>query len=316
MNLSVTKGAPRRLFVDKGRMLLDLATADEDAMKLQEGPMSALARKRSRGEPADAKALKTWFGRQAERDHQSAIVSFQNATATGIIAPLLEESSELEPFIRLGDAWYRFGQPLQAEQAYAGAIRKFVDNDLSLSEIRWLAFAAARWATILAREGACKGTPARNSWDEAWKHLGGSVDDDVCCESTRGGDCASPQGLLRAIQPVVVDSISECHASQGRDTGSATNIAMDNDDVIECLQRAGTRSFQSFVWSLGQNPTKYFDDAIHTIGGGREFGPLPDGGVMATGRDAGNGDAAAASLRVHETRDGSFGNPTDHATNR
>ncbi len=280
-----TDGTPRSLFVAKGRLLLAIAIAELDAARLPAGPTFDLARLRGGQEPPANADLKAWFSGQVDSDGQAAIVAFQNASATRTLAPLLEPSSDLEPLVRLGDAWYIFGNSIKAERAYASAVARFVDQDLPLGDMRWLTIAAARWATGLASAGACKGGIGRGLWDDTWRRLGASSDDDLCCDSDSRPECAPPRGLLHTIYPLVTESIHAC-APQARAATPERIPFDDNYEMIECLGRTGPESFESWGVRLGSESTKYFDDQIRDIGE-----PPPSlstqGGAAPSDRDAG-----------------------------
>jgi hypothetical protein len=184
--------SPPRLFVAKGQLLMDMADA----------------KFRDPSVPASFTDLEV-----------KSRVAFQNAAATSTVSPFTEETSDLEPLIWEGDAWYSIGRTDQAKAAYRGAVVKFIEEDEPARQILWLADATARWVTVLANEGACKNSARIAEWDSVWTSLGAAEDNDLCtivrAEQPPSAESITKLGLIAAIFPQVSELVHRCKKTLG-----------------------------------------------------------------------------------------------------
>jgi len=165
-----------------------------------------------------------------------ATIAFANSASTSTVAPLIERSSDMEPLVMLGDAYFAGSNIEQAEQTYAQAIRKFVQDDAPSRDIIWLAKAATRWESALLRGGACKSLPDKiPSWNAVWAPLGVPSDYDICSllqyQKEKSGHESNKPGLLNLIYPVIAESLRRCG-------DTARDKEVENIKVLECLYSA------------------------------------------------------------------------------
>jgi hypothetical protein len=185
---------PRVLFMAQGQALMDMTLAELDLLS-------------TRHDARLGQSLQS----SISSNLRAATVAFENAAATSSISALTEPFSDLEPRVMLGDALYLGGDERRAKAAYAAAAKEFVEEDEPLNnDMVSLAKAAARWATILIEEGACKNKPARDQdWDAVWSPLGATKDKDLCLFTRADPAQAEVDkfGMLRVLYRLISESV-------------------------------------------------------------------------------------------------------------
>ena len=242
---------PRLLFLAQGRALMEMALAAFEAQSL----------------PHDEKMDQSLQGAISSINSNlwAATVAFENAAATSSVSPLTEPFSDLEPTVMLADVLYLRGNENGAKAAYAAAAHKFTEEDEPHDEMVWLAKAAARWASILVEEGACKSQPARDQdWDAVWSPLGAAKDNDLCL-LTRADPPPPPElgkfGMLQVVYPLISESVRQCaHTEAGapdENTAEARRVKL-----LACLKTTGPDSAYSVERDLSSRSSGSIDRQI------------------------------------------------------
>ncbi len=164
----------------------------------------------------------------------AAAVAFDNAANTRPAASLVEDSSELKPRVMMGDAWLGAGELTRAKTAYVGAVRAFIDQDEPARDLVWLAGAAARWASLLVAQGACKNGSEPGEWHRLWEQLGANSRADPCALKAPI-DTVHPSdfGMIGLLYPWVARAINLCGLPAERDG------KFDHLELLTCLQQQG-----------------------------------------------------------------------------
>jgi hypothetical protein len=204
---------PGLLFLLQGKVLEQLALTVVKAREIIANPdRSAKEKKDLLGqmyrEPGRLEGGVSKLSQQISIHLSEARVAFEHASVDVNPFPWLELSTDLEGMTYLGDVQYALVGVDQAEATYANAVRLFIEHDQPLREFMPFARAAARWAAVRAREGAC-GTrrPRLPEWDAVWTRLGASSSHDWCAltdPASGAADVVKPGfGLLGLIGPII-----------------------------------------------------------------------------------------------------------------
>jgi hypothetical protein len=208
-NYALTDKHPRWLFLEQGELAMDAALATHavlglpDAEKLstfQAAGVDAVTAKAAPDAILQSEILK---------DLTAARVAFENAIATDTPAPLIEQSSDIEPLVRLGDALFAIGDIPGAKEEYARAVDAFIEDDEPLDQIILLARAATHWASLRVASGGCRPNAVPDAaWEKRWGQLGAGAHDVCVLDQPEGeADRASMFGIIR---PLVADATKRC----------------------------------------------------------------------------------------------------------
>ena len=241
---------PRLLYLLRGRIHREIATTVRDVLRSASDAEKQGFVKRWTGEADDVKgdvnALLHGF---LVGTLTHARIAFENASAAVNPFPWFGPSSNIEALISTGDMYYAAeydGFLDDTEKSYANAIRMFIEQDAPLREFKMMAKAAARWAIIRNRAGACRTGAARDiRWDGIWILLGAAPDHDWC-------------SIMRADQPLPTEKlgvfgvVSTYVQNVGKECGQLGNVNAGADkrygrlDLVECLEQADVKVSNEF----------------------------------------------------------------------
>ncbi|MGB9364790.1 MAG: hypothetical protein WCE79_02125 [Xanthobacteraceae bacterium] len=264
---------PGDLYLVRGQIFWNLAMLIREARKLdnpaeRKATADSLLQEGSVPENEVDVFLKTEYGEVTKL----AQISFENVLVSPNPYPFLFSSPNLDAMILLGDVLYAgdysdapgaAAMLGKAEAAYADAVRQFVDDDAPLRKFLWLGRAAARWANIRKREGACVDGAAPNPrWDEVWGLLG-AAPGHRWCSIFEAGQQSGPGdlGVLGIVAPYIREVGAGCEAGATGEAAETPLVA--RLSFVECLARQdNAAAWNFFAGSVGTDIDKKISEAL------------------------------------------------------
>jgi len=199
---------PRVLFWLQGKLAMEVARVIGDALEGQPENRTAMALALGAA-PAEARVSPDLMLKRIRLlNFNAAVVAFENAVATPPLAPLVEPVTDVGVLGLLGDARYVMNQPMQADQAYARALDRFVDDGEPIEQVPTVASILTRWAGSRIGEGACqKDALPDPAWDARWATLG-DLPYDIC--RTDGSRAAAQPVGLPTVRQLLSGALAAC----------------------------------------------------------------------------------------------------------
>ena len=257
--------APHLTFLTRGRAELDMELMIAQARALDMVAQQRLVDSVVGGPAHSVTASPVLFDAVTNTTLNAALVAFENAEHTQVVAPLVEGDSRLEPLVLEGDTLFAANLAEAAADRYARAVQTFTEEDEPDIELPWLARAGARWSALLLNGHSCGDGPETDStWDQTLARMGATPGADLC--ALRQDMPLTPAqtaqfGLLSAVYPLVNASLVECLPTVAK--------AIPLPNLLICLRETGPDAPGTLTTFFRDHSPEWFDTQVEKLAAAR-----------------------------------------------